>query len=91
VGLATPGGALRYEDQRNERTHASASRFALVRMRGVISIVSRWVKQIAATIWLVGSPPRSNYRLKSESRGKVKSLTNLNGHSAAAISRDRGL
>src|SRR6516165_10512465 len=28
VGLATPGGALRYEDQRNERTHVSASRFA---------------------------------------------------------------
>jgi len=25
VGLATPGGALRYEDQRNERTHLSAS------------------------------------------------------------------
>jgi len=25
VGLATPGGALRYEDQRNERTHVSAS------------------------------------------------------------------
>src|SRR5215831_1640056 len=29
VGLATPGGALRYEDQRNERTHASASEFVL--------------------------------------------------------------
>jgi hypothetical protein len=25
VGLATPGGALRYDDQRNERTHVSAS------------------------------------------------------------------
>jgi hypothetical protein len=60
-------------------------------MRAVIGIVSWWVKQIAATIWLAHPPPRSNWRLKSQMRGKVKSLTNLNSHSAAAISRDRGL
>src|SRR5262249_37410562 len=31
---ATPGGALRYEDQQNERTHASASCLSLILIAG---------------------------------------------------------
>jgi hypothetical protein len=55
-----------------------------------ISIAAVWVKHNAAGLGLPGLPSSSNTRLKSEWRGKPRSLTKVKRHTAAAISRGPG-